>query len=78
MFDKVVIVTWETRMDQLLRAFQTKDQARFYLAQAAQAAAPPSLHQKRGAGVRPGTTPSVRRHPSSTTSSTLTAHTARR
>ncbi len=48
MFDKVVIVTRETRMDQLLRAFQTKDQARFYLAQAAQAAAPPPSSKTRG------------------------------
>ncbi|HNR88261.1 MAG TPA: sugar kinase [Spirochaetota bacterium] len=39
-FDKIVIVTKETQMDQLVRAFATKSQAKFYLAQAAQAAAP--------------------------------------
>ena len=48
MFDKVVIVTRETRMDQLLRTFQTKDQARFYLAQAAAAAEPPAGKSGRG------------------------------
>ncbi|MBP7584746.1 MAG: sugar kinase [Spirochaetes bacterium] len=39
-FDKIVIVTKETQMDQLVRTFATKEQAKFYLAQAAQAAAP--------------------------------------
>lgn len=50
MFDKVVIVTRETRMDQLLRAFQTKDQAQFYLAQAAAAAEPPAGGKQRAKG----------------------------
>lgn len=49
MFEKVVIVTKETQMDQLVRAFATKDQAKFYLAQSARAAAPavqkPALRQ---------------------------------
>ncbi len=40
MFEKIIIVTKETRMDQLVRTFATKSQARFYLDQSAKAAAP--------------------------------------
>ena len=45
MFDKIVIVTKETQLDQLVRAFATKSQAQFYLAQAAKAAAPAAARQ---------------------------------
>lgn len=39
-FDKIVIITKETQMDQLVRTFATKAQAQFYMAQTAKAAAP--------------------------------------
>ncbi len=50
MFEKIVIVTKETRMDQLVRSFATREQARFYLAQAAKAAAPALRGRKKSAG----------------------------
>jgi NAD kinase len=39
-FDKIIIVTKETQLDQLVRAFATKAQAQFYMAQTAKAVAP--------------------------------------
>ena len=33
MFDKVVIITKETQLEQLVRQFSTKDQAKFYIEQ---------------------------------------------
>ncbi len=54
-FDKIVIVTKETQMDQLVHAFATKAQAKFYLAQAAMAASPdPDAFRPRGKARAPG------------------------